>query len=199
MRNFTLLILTYLIIIFISSCVPVNISEQENALLITENDLNLFLGEGGTNPAGKYSKALYEHRSKEIEYEFDPEQTDSSVLFLSHTITFDSILSEAKDDYTSFIVAYKLGGKISSSDVNYIQLNNTQKFGDQSYIAIIKKDENDIGNVLVVRRANTIHSLIFSGVYFDDPDYLFDFVSSKFTEADKYNQNIFSDLKNLTK
>jgi len=197
MRNPALYLLI-LISIFLSACIPANISEQEKSLLITENDLGQFLGEGSTNLAGKYSKTLYEHRSKEIEYEFDPEQTDTSVLFLSHTITFDAILSEAKDDYILFIAAYNVGGKMSSSDVTYVQLNNTQKYGDQSYIAIIKKDDNEIGNVLVVRRANTIHSLIFSGVYFDDTDYLFKFVSSKFMEADKYNQNIISDLKNLT-
>lgn len=194
MRKIMLMILLISTLIA-SSCIPMTISDEEKGLLMTESYFESYFNDDYVEPVGKYSKNLYSHRAKEIKYAYIDENSDGMIVVLFHTISFDSLLSEAEGSYVASVGGFKFGNTLSGKPMEFIEFNETPYFGDQSYFAILKKDGYIVGNAFVVRRNNTVHSIMFGGSPFLDADTFYDFVMPYLLKSDEYNQNILTDIR----
>jgi len=107
--------------------------------------------------------------SLELEYEYDSDRDPESqkYLFFKSEAEINSSLDDATTSFRMQIVAYRTGMWAVRRRME--ELPDLLSLGDQSYAAVIRHDEEPIGNIAVVRQGKIVHSLVIIGVYFSEP------------------------------
>lgn len=75
---------------------------------------------------------------------------------------------EARQSFALGITGMKTGLALAAG-VELRRRDDLLDFGDQRYAAIITRDGSNIGNLFAVREGPNVHTLLVSGLYFDDP------------------------------
>jgi hypothetical protein len=183
----TKMALSVLLVSLVVGCSSREIQDEERELLVTVRDLEVYgvVTDDPTNGESFLVKRNLDG-STEIEYEYDSEKDSSNVdtLWLkseAEVLETDELASTAFDDRIS---AYKIGAFLASSEAEISEDPELFTLGDESYSAYFEKGGSKLGNVLVIRKGNTVFSLLITGLYFDDPQLLHDLMSPKLEKVD---------------
>ena len=118
--------------------------------------------------------------SKEIEYEHDCEAAE---IYVQSTAAVSATTHDARQNWLLLIGGYKAGVAIAGNDVKVEPRENLVTFGDQRYGAMVRRGGVDVGNIFVIRQGRVVHSLLITGLYFDDPDTVRDLLGPLIEES----------------
>lgn len=104
-------------------------------------------------------------RTRSIELEHDCE---GSKVYISSGAEISPSVRDARESFLLSVGAYRTGVAIGAGELQ--PREDLLPVGEQRYAAIIRNGGNPVGNVFVVRQGRVLHSLLITGVYFDDPD-----------------------------
>jgi hypothetical protein len=154
------------------SCSTRPISEAEKDLLLQVKDLSQFnVTIGNLQTAETFKYTYYGAGEWEVKYMYDsPNTPDITPLYLVSRVEFEKSDNEAISTFNQGILAYKGGGMIGG--LRIVRSLKLFQWGDQSYSAYLEKNDTRVGNLIVVRKGNKIFSLILSGLYFDNAEYV---------------------------
>ena len=133
----------------------------------------------------KFSKTVYFDGSVDIEYEFEPPESEA-VIYLTQTITYepkksDARLGRAAEDGV-------IGLALKAQGLEKVEIQNFYRYGDASDFYVLRKDGNNVGNYFTVLEGGKIFSLLVSGVYIDDVETWRDLVEPKLKLFSSYNK-----------
>jgi hypothetical protein len=146
--------------------------QSEKELLISASCLEPY---GMDAPAPELCETYSAKRNLDgslgLEYEYDSDKNPKrkDVLYVTSEVEINPTLKDARESFTISIAAYKVGMSLGGGlrvDASPVSL----ALGDQNYWAVIKRDQTPLGNVVVVRKGNVVHSFIVIGLYFSDPE-----------------------------
>lgn len=133
----------------------------------------------------KFNKTVYFDGSFDIEYEFDPPETEE-IVYLSETITYEHSKSDAKIGRVA--EDSLIGLALRSQGLEKVEVPNFYKYGDSSLFYALKKDGKNVGNYFTVLQGGKVFSLIISGVYFDDVETWRELVEPKLKRFSEYQK-----------
>lgn len=118
--------------------------------------------------------------SKEIEYEHE---CQSPGIYIRSTASISATAHDARQTWLLLIGGYKAGVAIAGSEIKVEPRENLVTFGDQRYGAMLRRAGEDVGNVFVIRQGRVVHSLLVTGLYFDEPDAVRDLLAPVIEES----------------
>jgi hypothetical protein len=104
-------------------------------------------------------------RTHEIEFEHDCEGT---TLYISSGAEISPTAREARESFLLSVGAYRTGVAIGDGELQ--PRDELLPLGEQHYAAVLRKGGNPVGNVFVVRQGRVLHTLMVTGLYFEDAD-----------------------------
>ena len=164
------------------------IQDADKPLLITVEDIAQY---GITYAEGDaftvVNRVYYVDFTKEIEYEYDsPEgREDVDPLYITVTAGFEHTSNEARKSYKIGLGAFTLGTKLGGLKVE--EEKDFFSWGDESYFAVLKNEENIVGNLFTARKGKKIYSFVIVGLYFSDPQMFSELVMPKLNYLETYN------------
>lgn len=143
-------------------------TEEERSMMISFDVLEPF---GYTNlprQVGEtWSAKVNIDGSTELEYEYDSDRAgDTNFLYLTADVSLDSTELEAQESFKLAVGAYKIGLKIGGATAE--EKPELITLGDENYSALIRVDDEPMGNIVLVRHGRIIHSLLIMGLYFEE-------------------------------
>lgn len=97
-------------------------------------------------------------------------QCDADSLSVLSSAEIRPTLHDARQRFLVNIGGFKAGVALGSDATLERRDDLLGTLGDQRYAATILSGGKAAGNVFVVRQGKIVHSLILTGLYFDDPD-----------------------------
>lgn len=174
-----------LVVLVVLGCKSGNVEPAERDMFVRGGDFAEF-GIEVHEPERyeKFSKTEYFDGSLDIEYEFEPPESEA-LMYLTETITYepkksDARLGRAAEDSL-------IGIALKTQGLEKVEVPNFYKYGDSSDFYVLKKDGNNVGNYFTVLEGGKIFSLLVSGVYIDDVETWRELVEPKL--------NVFSSYK----
>ena len=104
-------------------------------------------------------------RTREISFEHDCE---GSNLYVSSGAEISPSVRDARESFVISVGAYRTGVAIGDGELQ--PRDELLPLGDQRYAAIIRNSGKPVGNVFVVRQGRVLHSLLVTGIYFDEAE-----------------------------
>jgi len=161
MRNPLFIIL---FILLLHSCSRIEISENEQLWLLNEAAFTSYGFDFPDAPQGKYSKFKLPDGAIEIVYNYKGFAEDSSVLYISNTITIDKKESDAEETYLTKAESINLS-KVFNSELTLLE---GFSFGEESILYLWLTDHEPIGNYFQFRQNTITYQLLLQGFYFSD-------------------------------
>ena len=189
MKFLRLITVIFILSVFSLSCSTRSISDEEKDLLFQVSDLSNYNIKAVQNDESeKFIYKYYGKGSWDIKYTYDsPDIEDATSLYIVSRVEFESNVREAKSTFSSGIMAYKAGAKIGG--LKYVEQSELFKWGDETYCAIIEKNESPVGNLIVVRKDNRIFTFMVVGIYFDQTADLSELLTPKLINIASYQPN----------
>jgi hypothetical protein len=103
-------------------------------------------------------------RTREIEFEHDCEGSD---FYISSGAEICPSVRDARESFLLSVGAYRTGVAIGDGELQ--PRDELLPLGEQHYAAVIRNGGKPVGNVFVVRQGRVLHSLLVTGIYFEDP------------------------------
>lgn len=104
-------------------------------------------------------------RTREIEFEHECEGT---TLYISSGAEINPSVREARESFLLSVGAYRTGVAIGDGELQ--PRDELLPLGEQHYAAVIRNGGNPVGNVFVVRQGRVLHTLLVTGIYFDEAE-----------------------------
>jgi hypothetical protein len=167
----------------LSGCsISTELTEQEKALLVTEQDFQRYGYSVSSAPSGQFVKTEdYMNLSTDLSYQ-TPE--GEGEIYIHNSVTLERSASNA--------IATELASKggmmigLSAEGVKEVPLKLTKQYGARSSLAVLKKDGKSIGNSFTAVIDKKIVVLIFSGTYFESADEFQDFIDQKMVRVSSF-------------
>lgn len=102
-------------------------------------------------------------RTRTIEFEHDCE---GSNVFIASEAEISPSVRDARESFVLSVGAYKTGVAIGAGELQ--PRDELLPIGEQRYAAVIRNGGKPVGNVFVVRQGRVLHSLLVTGIYFED-------------------------------
>lgn len=147
-------------------------TEAEKRLVVTAPILAEFGVEEVNPKCETYKITRHFDGSREIEYEYDSSKdpdADDTLLVISGA-EINRTTSDAMQSFHLTVAAMKGGMMIGGRGAKLEAAPALLPLGDQRYSAYIKNARGTAGNIFVARHGRVLHSLIITGLYFDDAD-----------------------------
>lgn len=103
-------------------------------------------------------------RTHEIEFEHDCEGAE---VYVSSIAEINPSVREARESFVISVGAYKAGVAIGSGQLQ--PRDDLLTVGDQHYAGVINNEHGAVGNVFIIRQGRVLHTLLITGLYFDEP------------------------------
>lgn len=150
-------------------------TEDEVSMLVTIDALADY---GYTNmpreACESWSAKLSLDGTSNVEYEFDSELApDSEFIFLSSSVNLSKSEADAQKSFKIAVGAIELVIRMFGS-AEIEKKPDLIELGDESYSALVTAEDNPVGNLVVIRDGQIIHTLVVMGIYFDQQDLLED-------------------------
>ncbi len=173
--------------LFVYTAKSVEVTANDRQVILDINDLAEWMEDYSPESQGEtYAKHRYIDGSYDVEYEYD-RPLDSDAPYLSCSVTVEMNRSDARASYLSIWTGGKLGiSLLGDSSVDLVERNDLFAWGDESKMALLTVDGVPLGNVFITRVGNTIFYLTISGLYFDEPELLDEFLSEKLSRLETY-------------
>jgi hypothetical protein len=120
--------------------------------------------------------------TKQIQYERDCDTPD---VYAQSLAQVNPSSLEARQSFVMLVATMKGGMRLAGRELNVEPHPELLTFGDQRYSAIIKYGNDPRGNMFVFRQGRVVHSLIITGIYFDDPKTVRDLLGPVIEESKK--------------
>lgn len=175
--------LLYLGMTGISSREP---SVEEKQSLVTIRDLEPYgaeIAEAEKREVWKAKRNL--DGTLEIEYEYDPDLAigPGDNITLQSSVDIEHTEKDARQTFSLNIAACKTGMRIYG--VKTRDQQHTMADVDQSYFALVVKDEKPVGNMVNVRKGKHVYSLLVIGIFFNDPVTLEEILREKIERGER--------------
>ena len=102
--------------------------------------------------------------TSEVEFEHDCE---GSSYYVSSGAEIAPTVRSARESFILDIGAYKTGIAIGSGELQ--PRDGLLTIGEQRYAALIRQEGQPVGNVFIARQGRVVHTLLITGIYFDEP------------------------------
>ena len=174
-----LLLLTTLCVLGCSS--SADLDESERAVLLTEADFKAFGPPIQAGLTGKFSKETnYFEGNVVLSYTFE-----GSDFSLANSVTIERSTAHAMITRTAqragIIIAWTSGGVVEES----VKLGSS--YGENASLSVLKRSGKPIGNVFTTIIGRKVYLLVFSGIYFEDPNDFGPLIAQKMDALTKYN------------
>jgi len=157
--------LVWLVNVAIKGATPKPPSADERKLVVTPEKLAEF---GVTlNPKCDSLTMMGTFGTKQIQYERDCDTPD---VYAQSMAQVNPTKLEARQSFTLLVATMKGGLRLTGGKLNVEPHPELLTFGEQRYAAIIKHGDDPRGNLFVIRQGRVVHSIIITGIYFDEPD-----------------------------
>ena len=98
-------------------------------------------------------------------------ECDSESLYVLSSAEINPTPRDARQSFVLEIGAYKAGVALGGSDATLHRRDELLGgLGDDRYAAIIQSGGKNAGNILIVRQGRILHSVMITGLYFDDAE-----------------------------
>ncbi|HEY0139322.1 MAG TPA: hypothetical protein VGF48_00425 [Thermoanaerobaculia bacterium] len=170
---------------FFKEVKPKPVTEADRKVVVTAERLH---EHGGPEPNPDYEKITVQRffGSATIQYEYDipahVEADDKVYIQSSVNVTMSS--AEAIQQHTLGVLTLR-AGMAAVDGVQVVAAPHLLTFGDQKYSALLKRGDDPVGNLLVVRDGRIVHMLIVSGIYFEDAKAITELMKPPVDEARK--------------
>lgn len=155
------------IYMYATSDVP--LTESDRIVVLRAGDLTPYFSNYA--PDEKYEifeKVRYLDRSVELNYEYDSPLDDEP--YISVTVSFERSRTDANAVYLMAWSAQSIAFKLFDESIDVIESNVLLFPGTQTRFGDIVSDNEVVGHVIVVRKANTVYAFTIAGFTFSDPD-----------------------------
>lgn len=174
-----------IVLLGLMACVEKKISKEEKQTLITASDV---LDVYEFNIKNTRSKEVFSKLNIlgaiEITYEFQSDEKED-YLYISHIITRETSLSDARQAYT---VDDVLQDWFKEKDTEIIEKKDFFRYGDNNKFCIVNYEGEPAGNYFTFRKGVYIYSLLIYGLYFDDHETWEDFIKPHLDSFEHYLQ-----------
>lgn len=160
-------------------------SAEEKSAVVTIRDLEPH----GVMPAELEKREVWKTKrhfdgTLEIEYEYDPELAAGAgdAVTMQSSVSIEHTEKDASQAFSITIMAYQTGLRISG--VKSREQQHAMADVDQTHFALLLKDDQPVGNMLVIRKGKRIYGVLIVGIYFDDPAQLEEIVREKIKQGD---------------
>lgn len=169
------------------ACKSVEVQQSDKQLFVRAQDLSEY-GIDLQNPEKyeKFTKTRYFDGSIEIEYEFEPPESEETI-YIAETVTFEPKESDAKFDRAAEDKV--VGITLKAYGLQKEEVADFYKYGDSSTFYALKKDGKSVGNYFTVLEGKKVFSFMVAGVYFDDADIWREIVEPKLKLFSAYDPN----------
>ena len=159
------------------------VTEKDRQVVVTAERVALITGVTLTDAtAGRYRKIRHLDGSRELTYEYDSDD-DFSV---NCEITVERSAKDATMSYAGqrwgTKIDYQLGGAVQQTERNYLW-----RWGDDSTCALLKVDDQEVGNLFMARKGRRFFTLTIIGVSFDEPAAIRDLLAPMLQRLENYD------------
>jgi len=143
-------------------------TREEKRLLLTVGALEDYgVGDPTASQCEVWTAKWNVDRSLELEYEYDTDRHPQGRrrFYLDSEAEINRSVRDARESYSMSVAAYKVGMALAGG-VKVRAWDRSLSAGDQSYVADLLRDDEPVGNIVVVRQGRVLHSLIIIGLYF---------------------------------
>lgn len=120
-----------------------------------------------TTTAGKATRIDNIDDSWEISYEYEDDE-----IYLMSSFIHESSAEDAKYSYSGQQIGTSLGYAGSEVEIEEVERDDLFKWGDESKFYVLQINGQPAGNRLVARKGGNVVYIIFSGVYFDEAEWI---------------------------
>ena len=150
--------------------VPVTAADREAVLDIA--DVALWIDDFSPDSSKESLKKTKDiDKSYEIEYEYD-------APYLMCSITVEPSFSDARISYTAVKAGFSLGFS-GEPGVKRVPRTDLFRWGDDSEFSLLNASGLSFGNVFVGRKDKRVYMITVSGIYFDEPGEIHNFLDEK--------------------
>lgn len=174
------------------SCMKTPISPDEKAILVTANDF-VDYGLTITNIAASesFSKETYLDGGKELNYVFEPKDSENDLKYLSNIISIEPSSKDALATFKAQWIGLGIGMTINKGKISTPDLNHIYRFGDRSEFKLINNEEGEpVGNIFIVQKGSMVFFISIVGLYFDEAEDWADFIEPKLEKAIQYQNSL---------
>jgi len=163
----------------------------EKQLVVTDAQLTE-LGVGGLTPAKcatiQSSRGIDGALTVEYQYDSHKDPAAKQGLYLSSEAEIAHSELFAMRAFRTRVGGYNAGIFLASRKIKVYEWPELITFGDQHYAAVLRNGNASVGNIFVVRQGRVVHSLILSGMYFDNADNVRDLFAPLLKESARQNR-----------
>ena len=134
-----------------------------------------------------FTKQKFFDDSVDLDYTYDASES-TFPAYVNSSITVEPNAKDASLSYDSLKVGMKIGLSLGGNgDFKEVERNDLLKWGDESFCSLLYVDGNPVGNFFITREGNRIYYSLFSGIYFDNPEYLEQLLTPYLKNLSTYN------------
>lgn len=141
-------------------------SPSDRQLVMTAKEFEPFME--GFQAESQYETAIrreYIDSSWEVEYIYE-----SDDFYMMSVYSHEANAEDASYTFSGQQIGTSIG--YSGEDLDEIERNDLFRWGDESKFYLIKSGGNLIGNRLIARKGGKVVYIVFSGVYFDEAQWI---------------------------
>lgn len=133
-----------------------------------------------------FSKTAFLDMILQLEYEFDDSDNDDAP-YLNCMVMSAASKQEAWTQYKTMWGGVSIGLKMSgNTSVSVKERNDLFRWGDDSEFGIVMNGEYPVGNAFITRKNKKVFFLMFTGVYFDNPESIESFLTPTLNRVAMY-------------
>ena len=95
---------------------------------------------------------------------------DCEKIFVSSSAEIAPTLKSARETYSAGIAVFRSTMAVLGKGAKLHPRPDLLTAGDEHYAALIVNGENTVGSIFVARQGRVVHSLVFTGIYFERPE-----------------------------
>jgi hypothetical protein len=153
-------------LVFTATAETTPASPADRRLALTVDDIAPFIEDFEADTSRETANRVgYFDGSYEIEYIYDADD-----LYIESYVSIEPSASDAKYSYSGYQAGTSIGFSLAEEDVTEVAMNHLFEWGDESRFYLLSLDGQPIGNRLIARKGRKVVYVIWSGVYFNDPE-----------------------------
>jgi len=176
----------------LTSCFSQETSMEDAAVTTRAADFAALEIKVPSKPAGfeKWSRTMYFDGSIEVQYEFEAEEKDSDILYMSQTFSFERKPSDRLIDQA--IGNFVTNSVFKSKGIALREKAGLFSWGDDSKVyEIVNENGAVVGNRLVVARDRMLCDFTIVGVMIDEAQTWAELFTAKLDLASRYKLGFF--------
>lgn len=150
------------------------LTASERAKLLTIDDVVPYLENYEPDHSREVARfEKYIDGSYDMSYEYEHE----GELYVNCIVTLEKKTGDAKMTYTGSKVGTNIGARLNEDGFKAVSRNDLFRWGDESEFSVLTMPVGPVGNWMVARKDKVVIYLCVTGIYFDDPETIREFLA----------------------